>query len=264
MNHFPPIVDRTSGSIAPAWLLSFDASKFVLFCFVTIAIAYPLYRTVGVLYLGWEGHRKSPAKHFNDILVSINYALPLFVFGNYSNTINWIMAVSFFVSLGGFGWLAEAPFLRHSFVTVKNWGAGMYITIILAVGAIVGALGYHLYLAYTFRLILGDGTEATILGWYLVGILIPVSLITTAWLVCVAQNLSKPVISFGFPGNEATLGSKWERVSLHPHHWAIFYSIAYFTRFDNVASNIAAGIVLGMYMHGIAAYGHDELLERHS
>ncbi|OMJ26393.1 hypothetical protein AYI70_g210 [Smittium culicis] len=47
---------------------------------------------------------------------------------------------------------------------------------------------------------------------------------------------------------------------VHLHHWQIFYILAFFTRFPNTISRIAAGLVLGIYTQGATAYGHDHLL----
>ncbi|KAJ1679482.1 hypothetical protein EV182_001956, partial [Spiromyces aspiralis] len=47
---------------------------------------------------------------------------------------------------------------------------------------------------------------------------------------------------------------------VHIHHWQLFYIFAFFTRFDTFASRLCAGIVLGIYVHGIAAYGFDPML----
>ncbi|KAF9583108.1 hypothetical protein BGW38_010225 [Lunasporangiospora selenospora] len=37
----------------------------------------------------------------------------------------------------------------------------------------------------------------------------------------------------------------------HPHHWQLFYILAFFTRFDHWVSRVGGGIVLGCYMQGI-------------
>lgn len=51
------------------------------------------------------------------------------------------------------------------------------------------------------------------------------------------------------------------KYTLHLHHWQIFYLLAFFTRFDYLASRICSGIVLGIYTHGIAAYGYHPMME---
>lgn len=42
-------------------------------------------------------------------------------------------------------------------------------------------------------------------------------------------------------------------LSLHLHHWQIFYMLAFFTRFTHPVSQVGAGIVLACYMEGICA-----------
>ncbi|ORZ05804.1 hypothetical protein BCR42DRAFT_473864, partial [Absidia repens] len=42
-------------------------------------------------------------------------------------------------------------------------------------------------------------------------------------------------------------------LTLHLHHWQIFYVLAYFTRFTHPLSQVAAGIVLACYMEGVSA-----------
>ncbi|KAJ1855901.1 hypothetical protein GGH12_006063 [Coemansia sp. RSA 1822] len=52
------------------------------------------------------------------------------------------------------------------------------------------------------------------------------------------------------------------KCQLHLHHWQIFYILAFFTRFDRFASAACAGLVLGIFTQGSAAYGYDAMLER--
>ncbi|KAJ2238112.1 hypothetical protein IWW45_000299 [Coemansia sp. RSA 485] len=52
------------------------------------------------------------------------------------------------------------------------------------------------------------------------------------------------------------------RYNLHLHHWQIFYILAFFTRFDEFASKMCAGVVLGIYTQGYAAYGFDPIMNR--
>ncbi|KAG1465567.1 hypothetical protein G6F46_001647 [Rhizopus delemar] len=49
-------------------------------------------------------------------------------------------------------------------------------------------------------------------------------------------------------------------ISIHIHHWQIFYTLAFFTRFTYPVSQVGAGIVLACYMQGIFAYGYDCLV----
>ncbi|KAJ2722642.1 hypothetical protein GGI07_003169 [Coemansia sp. Benny D115] len=51
------------------------------------------------------------------------------------------------------------------------------------------------------------------------------------------------------------------RFALHLHHWQMFYILAFFTRFDEFASKMCAGLVLGIFTQGVAAYGFDATFE---
>jgi hypothetical protein len=44
-----------------------------------------------------------------------------------------------------------------------------------------------------------------------------------------------------------------EFASIHPHHWQIFYTLAFFTRFNHPVSQVACGITLAIYTQGIGA-----------
>jgi hypothetical protein len=153
----------------------------------------------------------------------------------------------------------------------------MYITIIIAVLVIAGLLGYHIKLAYSFRVDL-EG-EQSILGWYLVGAsVISVALLVSAFLVAKVQNGEIQLMrkAKGAPKSQQQPvdmdrtnstsdlvvedEDRWPQVEYHPHHWAIFYTLAFLTRFDDPISNVCAGMVIGIYMHGIAAYGYAPII----
>lgn len=45
------------------------------------------------------------------------------------------------------------------------------------------------------------------------------------------------------------------QANFHPHHWQLFYMLAFFTRFDHWVSRVGGGIVLGCYMQGVMGKG---------
>lgn len=151
--------------------------------------------------------------------------------------------------------------MKHSFATIKRWSVGMYVTVAVAIAAILGLAGYHLKLAYSYRVdVLGN---ECILGWYVTIIIcIPLGLLVLGWVVAKYQNhgaiIRKQSVALGADGTTTC-----DTVVFHPHHWAIFYVLGFITRFDDPISNITAGIVVGSYMHGVASYGYGELLEPH-
>ncbi|KAI8058605.1 hypothetical protein BDF22DRAFT_652659 [Syncephalis plumigaleata] len=50
-------------------------------------------------------------------------------------------------------------------------------------------------------------------------------------------------------------------LNVHIHHWQIFLILAFFTRFQDVISQVSAGLVLACFMQGGIAYGFDAMLE---
>ncbi|KAJ1564876.1 hypothetical protein HK405_013738, partial [Cladochytrium tenue] len=86
VDFFPPVV-LSDPPFAPPWLVSFHVGRFAGFIAVTVGVGYPLYRLIGVRWLRWEAHPKSPAMHFGDVTSAIGYNLALFIGGNYSNTL---------------------------------------------------------------------------------------------------------------------------------------------------------------------------------
>ncbi|KAI9593890.1 hypothetical protein BDF19DRAFT_415143 [Syncephalis fuscata] len=50
-------------------------------------------------------------------------------------------------------------------------------------------------------------------------------------------------------------------LNVHIHHWQIFLILAFFTRFQDIVSQVSAGLVLACFMQGGIAYGFDAMLE---
>ncbi|KAJ3187619.1 hypothetical protein HK101_009295 [Irineochytrium annulatum] len=183
----------------------------------------------------------------------------------------------------GFGYLMEAPFLRHSLATVRRWPFGMWAVVVSIVVLVLALIAHHLRLAYVARI--DEAGQQSILGWYVIGIFgLPVALVAAGAAVIAVQNRSAgdgQEASRAPSETELTTDARamesqasdegvvkkevrrppWGRVSLHPHHWGIFYCLAFFTRWEDTVSNIGAGIILGIYLHGVAAYGHDWMIE---
>jgi hypothetical protein len=65
-----------------------------------------------------------------------------------------------------------------------------------------------------------------------------------------AQNATTGTTS----GAELEQPQPYKKVArIHLHHWQIFYSLAFFTRFNHPVSQVAGGITLGIYTQGIGA-----------
>ncbi|GAA5802908.1 hypothetical protein HPULCUR_008383 [Helicostylum pulchrum] len=251
-----------------AVLYSFDVCYFLLFMLVFYIIPYPIYRTIAHRY-GWETNAKTMTRHWSDFFNGLSYGLILFIFGNYTNTLNWVTLAAFYPSLIAYALIAELPFTRTSLPRIRSWPKGMWVVFILAVAVILVFAGYHIYL--------GSLLPEPFLYFYVGALAIPAAILASSFALSkeVNSNWCRTKLAqwkrkkVGSDDDEATsllqpdvvVASPYSRnVSIHLHHWQIFYVLAFFTRFDDVVSQVGAGIVLACYMEGICAYGYDSLV----
>ncbi|KAI9106195.1 hypothetical protein DFS34DRAFT_602534 [Phlyctochytrium arcticum] len=313
----------------PPWLVSFHLVRFAYFFLAANVLPYVAFRILGQRWK-WECDPKSPAVHYRDHVLMLNYAFVLFVLGNYSVSFSWPVLVIPSISIFAFAWIGEHDALRHSFATLANWNSIMWTVVTAAVSVILAFAGYHMFLAVTMMvpanakeaemLMTGSATKeqmtGCILGWYLIALVgVPLLLVVPSILTLWYQNggykqhrrlvgrtrsvwrrssrRSPPSSALASGGNMGTSGpipsqpalesdtstgevsnsaasvsaassnspGPWRPARFHPHHWAIFYFLAFFTRFEDVVSQIAAGILIGIYIHGVAAYGYHDMLD---
>ncbi|RIB07405.1 hypothetical protein C2G38_2046025 [Gigaspora rosea] len=191
-----------------------------------------------------------------------------------------------------FGRIAELSFAKQSLPTWRNWPIQMWIIFITAILIILAFAGYHIYLGVLFTEPGQLGHDGTFVAWYICCFfIIPVILILLGTLAVREQNerfISKKWYKFTSifkkkkkadaeaqsnngnaententeqVANQVANGEETKdepqpyskRVSVHIHHWQIFYVLAFFTRFDDPVSRVAGGIVLGIYTQGMIA-----------
>ncbi|OUM59802.1 hypothetical protein PIROE2DRAFT_22048, partial [Piromyces sp. E2] len=226
------------------------------------------------------------AKHYHHLFDTFIYGTVLFIFGNYSQSFNWITSVCIFLGLFGFAWIAELPFSKVSLGSLKNWDIRLKIILVVGVLVIVAAAGYHIYLAYNFQI---DEEQSLLLPYLLALCCICLFIFLSTIVVYKYQNMSFPnlkrrIIRVGERNRHIimTRDELEERnhdntrevinvddvifidmpeVGFHLHHWQIFYYLAFFTRFNDPISQVCAGLVIGIFMHGVSAYGFHDLLE---
>ncbi|KAI8968228.1 hypothetical protein BDF20DRAFT_839351 [Mycotypha africana] len=274
-------------TVAATSLYSFDLKLFGLFFLVFYIIPYPMYRCVAH-YLKWELNVKSLARHWQDLFDGLNYDLILFIFGNYTFTMHWITIAAFFPSLFIYGQIAELPATKTSLPNINQWPKGMWVVFLIALrgylhSIILAFAGYHIYLACQFSL--------PFVIIYVSCLSIPATILFSAFLLAKEVNTNWLRTKFYFvfrkkqaidneSGNHhtstpiadeatsllptthvSTLPNPYTyKITIHLHHWQIFYVLAFFTRFQHPVSQIGAGIVLACYMEGICAYGYDKLV----
>ncbi|CAG8792331.1 5398_t:CDS:2 [Gigaspora margarita] len=265
-------------SISTWGFSAFEPLTYIYFNIAFVIIAYPLYRLIAGS-LKWELNEKTPSKHYSDIIACIRYGFIVFVLGDYSYTFNWITILSFYVAMYTFGRIAELSFAKQSLPTWRNWPIQMWIIFITAILIILAFAGYHIYLGVLFTEPGQLGHDGIFVAWYIsCFFIIPVILILLGTLAVREQNerfISKKWYKFTSifkkkkkadaeaQSNNETKDEPQpysKRVSVHIHHWQIFYVLAFFTRFDDPVSRVGGGIVLGIYTQGMIAYGPDSFL----
>ncbi|KAL6594474.1 hypothetical protein LY90DRAFT_673288 [Neocallimastix californiae] len=256
-------------------------------CFIgTLYLSYFLFRLILGRVFNFERHKKSPAQHYHHLVDIFIYGTVLFIFGNYSQSFSWITALCIIIGLFGFASICELPFCRVSLQSLRTWDIKLKLICVGAIIIIACAAIYHFYLASQFMI-----DEDTSLFWpfLLAFVFICLFLFLSTFIVYKYQNLSFPslkrrIIRIGertknivmtrdefeerkhdgsreIIDSEEVLFIDMPEVGFHLHHWQIFYYLAFFTRFDNVISEICAGLVIGIFMHGVSAYGFHDLLE---
>ncbi|KAL1924962.1 uncharacterized protein VTP21DRAFT_4616 [Calcarisporiella thermophila] len=274
------------------WLASFDFIPFILFICLTVLLPYPLFWSLAC-YFDWERANKSPSRHFEDVRKALMYGLVVFVFGNYTFAQSWVTFVVFYLMVLGYFLISQVSFTKTSLPTFRTWSTPMWILFLTALGIVLAFAAFHIYLAWTE----GGGL---FLGLYVAALAVPAVIFVGAILAKIEQNTvgisgpfrrrwhmlrnrrwlqkdSKAQDNAGSPQSQAqadaseqaqsqgggealVFESQHPSVGIHLHHWQIFYTLAFFTRFDSPVSQIGAGLVLACYMEGIIAYGYDSLL----
>jgi len=266
-------------------LIRFNIIAYV--CFIgTLYLAYFLFRLILGRVFDYERHNKSPAKHYHHLVDTFIYGTVLFIFGNYSQSFSWITAVCIIAGLFGFASICELPFCRVSLQSLRTWDIKLKLICVVGGAIIVVAIIYHVFLATQFKI---DNDSSLLLPYILSLIFICVFLFLSTFIVYKYQNMSFPRLKkriirvgernrnivmtrneFEERKNDTTrevinsdevIFIDMPQVGYHLHHWQIFYYIAFFTRFDDVISEICAGLVIGIFMHGVSAYGFHDLLE---
>ncbi|KAI8344313.1 hypothetical protein BC941DRAFT_464541 [Chlamydoabsidia padenii] len=284
----PPNVPETA-------LFSFNPLVYLYFMLSFFFVPYPLYRFIAHRN-NWELNTKTWARHWSDTMFGCSYGVILFVFGNYSHCFSWITVVAFYPSLFGYGWIAELPFTKTSLPNIRNWPMGMWVVFLTALGIILAFAAFHIYLASTLTLPFVAYYVCGLLIplFFMVLAILLIKEVNNNWIRTkyhqwaltryqkrhpqppahqdekTQQEGDGPALSShgdtnpstpDLESNQPILKNPYtSRISLHLHHWQIFYMLAFFTRFTHPVSQVAAGIVLACYMEGICAYGYDYLV----
>ncbi|KAG0215462.1 hypothetical protein BGX33_001203 [Mortierella sp. NVP41] len=163
------------------WVGSFDPVMFIYFMLATVLIPYPVYVFVATVF-DWEHKAKRPARHYQDLLHATSYGVIVFIFGNYARTLNWVTILAFWITWPSYSLIAELDFAKTSLPSWKTWPRGMYVLFAGATGVVLAFAGYHIYLGVVL-----NRTVPGFLGYYLLGLLIPV-ILTLIGYACLKQQ----------------------------------------------------------------------------
>ncbi|CAO3651413.1 unnamed protein product [Cunninghamella echinulata] len=294
-----PLEFSNPTTVSETALFSYNPLVYLYFMLSFFFVPYPLYRYIAFKY-NWEINPKTMARHWSDTMLGCSYGVILFIFGNYSRSFSWITVISFYPMLFGYGWIAELPFTKTSLPNIRNWPMGMWVVFLTALGIILCFAAFHIYYAarltlpfvayYVCALII------PIFFFVLANFIIKEN--NNNWLrTYYHQRFILPKLNKkkdNVPGkdekteqedgeennngdastsdqqqqnnnndleaNQTIYNPYTNRISLHLHHWQIFYMLAFFTRFTHPVSQVASGLVLASYMQGICAYGYDGLV----
>uniref|UniRef100_A0A914E587 Uncharacterized protein n=1 Tax=Acrobeloides nanus TaxID=290746 RepID=A0A914E587_9BILA len=122
----------------------------------------------------------------------------------------------------------------------ETWSKKAWAVIILE-SVIIGALaGYHIQLA----------EENNIIWPYNLGLI-------SIFLLIAICNLTSYVDNHIASNKSHNYG----QVYIHLHHWQMFYSMAFFTRFIDPISQFSSGVFIAIFIQGGCQYGFDDILE---
>ncbi|KAI8645281.1 hypothetical protein BD408DRAFT_429814 [Parasitella parasitica] len=263
----PNVMGFSNPSLVPETaLFSFHPLVFLYFMLSFFIVPYPIYRFVAKKY-SWEVNQKTVARHWSDAMLGFSYGLIVFVFGNYSKAYGWITVVAFYPSLFGYAIMAEQPYTKTSLPSIKSWPKGMWIVFLIALGIILAFAGIHIYFASQFDLpfVIYYVCGLLIPAFFLVTSVLLIKEVNSNWIRTKyhtrrqRKEMSPPPASL--PTNdvvdEAIIAHEVQnnhketaviehmpasaplpplvnpyttKVSLHIHHWQIFYVLAFFTR----------------------------------
>jgi len=218
----------------------FDGGKFFKFLFGVVIFPYVLYLFVAT-HLGWTRKRKkTPTQHFESIVRALSSATLLWLLGNYEETFDKITFTFTIIGILLFGFVAEKlkDTHEHTLATMHKWNGSMKTVVFIVLLALAAVAVHHIHLA----------TEISeeFRNVYVLCGFIPVFLVYLATKTAEMENRR----------NEGT------KLLFHLHHVHLFYALAFFTRFPEFFSRVAAGLFLGASLHGAAAFENDRSFDR--
>lgn len=234
--------------------------RYAAFIITCIILPYIVYRN-SLDYLQWEKEEKTSADHYSDIFSGISMATLLFVFGNYTNTFkfpqNLVTIITVFLSMFAFGKIGELNFAKTDLSRYEEWDYRMY-------SLLGGGVAFGLLLAIHHFM---EASKSDVLPEFALSLFIPLLIAVAGYITVKQQNDNLYSVEWlknkiNAESETLSLPDKKKTIKLHPHHYMIFLSLAFFTRFDTWISRISAGICIGIFMQGGASYSFGSIFDK--
>lgn len=230
------------GTTCSSLLLNcFSWNKWSFYILSTVLLPYLAYQMVANKVSLKRRRFKSFAEHFECIVKLIGSSTLLWFLGNYEETFSSTTAISVFVGLFGFALLAEKDKENSTLVTYSKWNYQMKTLMTHGTISVVLILFYHLMLA----------NNHDFFKEYFTFMLLPIVFLFVSSKIAGRDNLEC-----------SRSESCTSKTILHLHHTHLFYMLAFFTRFPETVSQLAAGLFIGASLHGVAAYDFDKIFEK--
>lgn len=213
----------------------FDWNHLLLFLASTTVLPYGLYRIVARQCEWTRKRHKTPTQHFETLGRAVVMMTLLYLLGNQNEVFDSTTIMSTLVSIVAYGLVSEMPSLHTTLPEIHQWHPNMWKLSMVTGCVVLYILWYHLQLAQQV-----PGLTQT----YIIALIVPLIWLILAIHVNGHQN--------GFHRCKSVF---------HLHHWTIFYVLAFFTRFPDTISRLAAGAFIGASLHGIAAWDYDTSFE---
>lgn len=198
-----------------------------MYLFVFLLSIFPvlIYRQF-LKYYNLEVRDRKTYHAFDDITITIPYAIALYFFGNYVNTFTPKSIIYIVIFLLVYTIIEHSVPGLHTDLEGILTSSDYSVVITKYVLFLIILLGVvlHLYLGYQSYYYYIPAGVLSIFLFFIIPLII------------------------GY--------SSTENVRVHLHHIYIAYILAFFTRFDHPISKICANILLALYIQSIAAYGY--------
>ena len=217
----------------------FNGRRFLLFLVSTVIVPYITYHIVAKACKWTRIRPKSLGEHYETVLTALSSMSILWFLGNYEETFDITTFLFSVVGILIFGFVLENMKSTHvhTLVTKDCWDTSMHNVVIATLVIMSVFAVHHVHLA-------GE-VSAQFQKNYVMAAVIPIILATIARKLVDVDN----VVLKG--------SSVAKRMLFHLHHVHLFYTIAFYTRFPEFWSQMAAGLAVGASLHGAAAFGYD-------